>query len=271
MAKSDVGIDLIAFGIELQEKGAAQVGSSFTTDVSADAFLRSSPNAFLFGLLFTQGIPAERAWAGPWLLKERLGTLDPSYLACHSDEVRAAVQREPMLHRFKETLPKWIVAAAVRLVDCYGGNAARIWPNGDHVLDVTERLLEFEGIGRKKAVMAVEILQRHFGIEMVGRECGEVAYDVHVRRVFLRTGLAAEDSQEAIQAAAARVCPDAPATLDLAAWLIGRDWCRPRAPLCNECRLSASCLRVTSITPEGVGARKDYSAERKTKPESNLG
>ena len=61
--------------------------------------------------------------------------------------------------------------------------------------------------------MAAEILMRHFGVDLLGRECGQVAYDVHVRRVFLRSGLAEEDSPEAIEAAACRAYPDSPGTL----------------------------------------------------------
>ncbi len=127
-----------------------------------------------------------------------------------------------MLHRFKETLPRWISSAARRLIEEYQGDAERIWPPGTHVLEVTERLSEFDGIGRKKAVMAAEILTRHFGVELAGREHGQVAYDVQVRRVFLRSGLATEDTVEAIEAAAMRACPTAPGTLDLPAWLIGQ-------------------------------------------------
>ena len=93
--------------------------------------------------------------------------------------------------------------------------------------------------------MAVEILTRHFGVELLGRECGQVAYDVQVRRVFLRSGIVDVDSVEAIERAAAEACPEAPGTLDLAAWLVGRDWCRPKRPLCDECRLGAVCARRT--------------------------
>ena len=223
--------------------------------VDADSLLETDPNAFLLGVLFTQGIPAERAWLGPYELTRRLGSIEPRFLAEHAEDVRAAVQAPVMLHRFKETLPRWISSAGKRLAEEYGGDASRIWPPGDHVLAVTERLMAFDGIGRKKAVMAVEILTRHFGVELTGRECGQVAYDVQVRRVFLRSGLADEDSREAIEAAAARACPEAPGTLDLAAWLIGRDWCRPRSPKCDECRLGAVCARRVAIVPAGVGVR----------------
>ena len=251
----DVSRELTAFGRELEALGAAQAGGGFTGNPEADDLLEACPNAFLLGVLFTQGIPAERAWAGPIELQHRLGSIEPAFLAAHYEEVRCAVQAPPMLHRFKETLPRWISSAGRRLVADYGADASRIWPDGAHVLDVTERLSEFDGIGRKKAVMAVEILTRHFGVALEGRECGQVAYDVQARRVFLRSGLADEDTREAIEDAARRACPDAPGTLDLPAWLIGRDWCRPRSPLCDVCRLGSACPRRIERTPVGVGAR----------------
>ncbi len=256
MSSTDVARELIEYGRELEREGAAQVGDSFTGNEHADRLLRENPNAFLIGVLFTQGIPAERAWSGPWLLRERLGTLDVAWLAEHPAEVRAAVQQPPMLHRFKEVVPRWIVSAASRILSEWGGDASRVWAPGRHVIEVTEDLSAFDGIGRKKSVMAVEILQRHFGAELAGAECGQVAYDVQVRRVFLRSGLVDTDTRQAIEGAAARWCPASPGTLDLPAWLIGRQTCRPRAPRCDECRLAEVCPRRTWLTPEGVGSRR---------------
>ena len=250
-----VSAELLAFGLELEEQGAAQVGDSFTGSLEADKLLREDPNAFLLGVLFTQGIPAERAWAGPYLLKQRLGHLDVRRLAEEPESVVEALQRPPMLHRFKNNVPAWISSAARRLLEKYRGDASRIWVEGSHVLEVTERFSKFDGIGRKKAVMATEILSRHFGVELEGRECGQVAYDVHVRRVFLRSGLVEVDSAEAIEKAARAIAPDAPGTLDLAAWLIGREMCRPKVPLCDSCRLGEVCPRQTWISVEGVGVR----------------
>jgi endonuclease III len=103
--------------------------------------------------------------------------------------------------------------------------------------------------------MATEILVRHFAVDLAGRECGQVAYDVQVRRVFLRSGLVAVDSREAVEAAASAACPEAPGTLDLPSWLVGRDTCRPKRPLCDECRLGAVCPRLVAFDVEGVGAR----------------
>lgn len=257
MSRSDdVGAALLVYGQELDAAAAAQAGSGFSGLAEADALLASSANAFVLGVLFTQGIPAERAWAGPFLLGQRLGTLDLDYIAAHPAEVRAAIQLPPMLHRFKNTLPGWICSAAERLRDEWGGDASRMWPDGTSTAEAVKRLEAFEGIGRKKAVMAAGILARHFGVALAERRHGQVAYDVHVRRVFLRAGLAEHDSREAIEAAAAAINPDAPDMLDLAAWLIGREYCRPMAPLCDECRLAESCPRLTDRHVDGVGVRR---------------
>ncbi len=249
------GAALRAYGEELAVAGAAQSGGAFTNDEAADAFIKSNPAAFLIGVLFTQGIPAERAWAGPYLLSTRLGHFDLDRIASEPVAVSAAVATPPALHRFVKTLPAWIVAAAARVLDEYGGDATAIWRDGTELTAVVNRLKSFDGIGPKKAVMASEILVRHFGVRLTGIECGSVAYDVHVRRVFLRTGLADEDTLEAIEAAAARACPDAPGVLDLATWLVGREYCRPRDPLCEECRLGEVCLRRIERTVDGIGAR----------------
>ena len=251
-----VGAALKAYGEELERAGSAQVGGAFTDLARADELISHSAEAFLLGVLFTQGVPAERAWAGPYLLRERVGSLDLGVLASSPEAVAAAVAAPPALHRFVKTVPHWIVSAAQRVLGQYGGSARAIWADGTHVLEVTRRLMEFDGIGEKKAAMAVEILMRHFGVGLAGRECGNVAYDVQVRRVFLRTGLAAEDTPESLRAAARLICPASPGTLDLAAWLIGRETCRPRAPRCETCRLGTVCPRLTSVEVSGVGVRR---------------
>lgn len=247
--------ELLAYGRELATARAAQVGGAFTDIAGADALLKASPEAFLLGVLFTQGMAAERAWAGPYLLRERLGHLDLHRLASERSAVLEAVSRRPALHRFRVTVAGWVSDAAARLLDCWGGDASRIWSAGSTAVEVTERLSAFRGIGPKKAAMAVEILARHFGVPIAGLEDGTVAYDVHVRRVFLRAGLVDVDSREAIAAAARRACPEAPGTLDLPAWLVGRQWCHPARPDCDACRLGGVCPRLTSRTVEGVGAR----------------
>ncbi|MCE5191620.1 MAG: hypothetical protein LLG08_07675 [Actinomycetia bacterium] len=254
--RARVGAELARYAHELARMGTVQVGEAFTDDPAADAFVKRSAEAFLLGVLFTQGIAAERAWAAPYLLRERLGHFDLARIGSEPERVATAVAAPPALHRFVRTVPRWISSAARRLVSEYNGEAARIWPDGAHVIDVTERLLEFDGIGPKKAAMAVELLVRNRGVRLEGMECGSVAYDVHVRRVFLRSGLIDIDTLAEVRRAAAEASPGEPGLLDLPAWLIGRETCRPRRPACDECRLGRVCPRLIERTVSGVGVRR---------------
>lgn len=254
--RAEVAAELTRYALELAESSIVQVGDAFTNDVVADEFIKRSAEAFLIGMLFTQGMPAERAWAGPYRLSQRLGHFDLARMAAEPDRVMAAFAQPPALHRFVRTVPVWVSSAARRLIAEYGGDASAIWPDGMHVTEVTRRLLEFDGIGPKKATMAVELLVRHRGVSLEGMECGSVAYDVHVRRVFLRSGLVDIDTPATVRRAAAVACPEEPGLLDLPAWLIGRETCRPTRPDCDACRLGDVCPRLTNRSVSGVGARK---------------
>lgn len=254
-AREAVGRRLVEIGRRLATEGAAQVGERFTDHPEADALIRDSPDAFLIGVLFTQGIPAERAWAGPYLLRQRLGHLDLRRLAVERDAVAAAVAAAPALHRFKNTLGGWISDMAQRLVEDWGGSAANLWADRPSAAELRDRLEAFPGIGHKKAAMAVEILSRCFGASVCDPAGGTVAYDTQVRRVFLRSGLVDEDSVSEVERAAREASPAAPGTVDLPAWLIGRQWCRPRDPRCDECWLGESCPRHVDRSVEGVGVR----------------
>lgn len=67
--------------------------AEYTSDRSANRLLRADDNAFLFGVIFDQGIAYERAWRAPYLLKGRLGHLSMKRLAkLPIAEVRTAVR-----------------------------------------------------------------------------------------------------------------------------------------------------------------------------------
>jgi hypothetical protein len=59
--------------------------------------------------------------------------------------------------------------------------------------------------------MAVNILVRDYDLPISGSKEGiAVSYDVHVRRVFLRTGLARNDTEDEIVGTARELNPDYP-------------------------------------------------------------
>ncbi len=210
-------------------------------DPEADAFLRSDPFAFLVAVVLCQGITAERAWSSPWLLRQRLGHLDPARMVAEPEAVRAAITQPPCIHRYVVNTPRWVVSAAQNVLDIYGGDAAAIWDDEPTATELSRRLQAFDGIGQKKAAMAVEILSRDLGVGVREFTGSDVAYDVHVRRVFLRAGLAEADEREHMVEQARLAHPERPGALDLPAWDVGRRWCRPRDPDCPSCPLTGAC------------------------------
>jgi uncharacterized HhH-GPD family protein len=225
----------------------------FTPSKEANELLRTSDFAFLIGVLFDQGIPAERAWLAPFLLRQRLGHLDPARIAGDEAAVLAAIQSPPKLHRYIEKVPRWLVLAARRVMTEYGGDAGAIWSDHPAADELQRRFDAFTGIGQKKAAMAVEILERDLGVPIKDMDRSDIAYDVHLRRVFLRTRLADRDDRDHMIAVARELHPARPGALDLPSWLIGRGWCHPGIPVCVSCPLTMVCpkdieraARVTS-------------------------
>jgi uncharacterized HhH-GPD family protein len=228
--------------------------TEFTPNPEANALLYDDPFAFLLAVIFDQGIVAERAWAAPYELKRRLGHLDPYQIAHEPDAVSIAVATPPKLQRFVNTVPRWVVAAARIVTDHYAGEARRIWADRPSAATLMARLDAFPGIGQKKSAMAVEMLVRDLGVAVADLHQSDIAFDVHVRRVMLRTGLAERDDQQHMVDVARAVHPDRPGELDLPMWLIGRSWCRPGVPLCAECPLFGVCPRLISQAGAVAGA-----------------
>jgi uncharacterized HhH-GPD family protein len=223
-----------------------------TEDSAADRFVHEHPLAFLLAVVMDQGVPYQRAWRAPLELHRRLGHLDPARMVADPAAVAEAVRRPPALHRFVNVVPRWIVSACRRVLEDYGGDAAAIWAGAPQADVLLRRLLAFDGIGQKKAAMSVMLLWRSVGVEVTHMERSDVAVDVHVRRVFLRSGLVESDDPVSIILAARELWPDLPAALDSPAWSVGITWCRPTAPECSACRLSDVCPRYID-RGRGVG------------------
>jgi uncharacterized HhH-GPD family protein len=219
-----------------------QIESAFPSRRPAGVpdYSREDPFAFLIAILLDQSVPAERAWAAPAVLRDRLGTLAPAALVADPAKLQSAMTIVPMPHRFPRRVSGWILSAAERVLGLYGGNASNLWSDRPTASDLMSRLEAFDGIGQKKAAMAVEILAAD-GWEIGELNGSDVAYDIHVRRVFMRANLVENDTLVDITEAARRLHPERPGALDLPAWSIGRKWCRPIRPNCAACPIVWAC------------------------------
>jgi len=223
-------------------------------------FTYKCPFAFLLGVIFDQGITAEKAWDAPEILKKRLGTLDPVKIEkMNLRKIRKAIKGErkgEALHRYINKMARWIKDAARIVSNEYSGNAKNIWEEAYTAREVMARLEEFPGISQKKATMATRILEDIHKLDLSYWKDVDVSYDIHVRRVLWRTGIATNDSYEEVINAARALNPSYPGELDEPAWVIGREWCDSRHPICDEdneynpCPLSKVCPRFTRRKPD---------------------
>jgi uncharacterized HhH-GPD family protein len=218
--------------------------TQFTPHEPANAFIHENPFAFLVAVIGDQGIAAERAWALPYWLAHRLGHLDPKRCADEPEAVRTAFAQPPKLHRFVNDVAAWISRAGEIVATQYGGNAQHLWSDKPSAAELRLRFDEFAGVGQKKAAMAVEILERDLHVPLTNLAGSDIAYDIHVRRVFLRTGLAVRDEVHHMVDVARTLYPARPGALDNPAWDVGRRWCHRSSPNCSSCPILNACPRL---------------------------
>ena len=230
---------LLEFGKELKNEPPKYL---FTPDKEADKLILEDPNAFLFAVIFDQGIGTEKAWAAPYELKKRIGHLDVTIIANLSeDDIGSYLRQKPKLHRFWPTMARRLKRACQLIVKKYNDNAKNIWADEPDARALYDRLMEFDGIGQKKSSMTVNILYRDLGVKIKNESGIDVSYDVMVRRIFLRTGLVKKDTLENVINTARQLHPSYPGELDYPAWYIGREWCLPKHPQCQKCPLKTVC------------------------------
>lgn len=245
---------LLAFGDELDAIEASRVSTVLTTNEPANRLLVDDPWGFLCGVICDYQMPADRAWATPYNLAQRLGGFDVGLIAAEPERVHAAFLGPPAIHRFPTQTTGFVVDGARRVIEHYGGDAANVWNDVPTARELQDRLVAFRGISQKKAAMAVEILYAQFGVEIAEMQGSDIAYDVHVRRVMLRTGLADRDQVAHMVERARHHHPERPGALDLPMWEIGRTWCRRREPACELCVLTDVCPKYVSRGTPVTGA-----------------
>jgi uncharacterized HhH-GPD family protein len=222
-------------------------------DVDLDflPFIKESPNAYLLGVIYNQGMSADHTWTIPEKLMSRLGHFDIYKIAETDIEVLEEVfGTTPALHRYKNTMASHTKRAAQLLVSKYGGNAQNIWNDKPDVETLYARLNEFKGMGPKKINMTIRALALFYGVDLANPEKIDLPVDIHVRRVLMRTGIVDEDSTPQMVLAARKLNPSLPAELDLPLWLIGRRWCHATDPNCAECPIRDVCRQLTNRSVE---------------------
>jgi uncharacterized HhH-GPD family protein len=136
----------------------------------ADALLAEDPLALLIGMLLDQQIPLEKAFAGPYVLKERLGgRLDVAQIAGYEPEAFAALcSVPPAIHRFPKAMAERVQKLCRIVVDEYAGDAGAVWGAAKDGQDLLKRLAALPGFGKQKAQIFLALLGKQRGVQVKG-------------------------------------------------------------------------------------------------------
>jgi uncharacterized HhH-GPD family protein len=144
----------------------------FTGDAEADKYLVDDPLALLIGLVLDQQVPLEKAFAGPWILRQRLGSeLDAAAIAAMDpDQLAALFVERPALHRFPGSMAARVQELCRILAEQYGGNAATVWTTAPTGEELFKRIKALPGFGEHKARIFVALLAKQLGVRPEGWE-----------------------------------------------------------------------------------------------------
>jgi len=159
----------------------------------ADRLLSADPLALLLGMLYDQQFPMERAFAGPYVLAQRLGltALDAAALAALDfDTLVGAMSATPVVHRYPKAMAERTQAVCRILVSSYEGSAAALWETADSGAELFRRLNALPGFGKQKAQIFTALLGKQLGVRPPGWEAaaGPYAEDGSFRSVADVTG-----------------------------------------------------------------------------------
>ncbi len=143
----------------------------WTDDPEANRLLETDPLALLIGLVLDQQVKMEKAFSGPYVLKQRLGHLDVHKIAAMDpDELIAVFRERPALHRFPGSMAKRVQALCHAIVTEYGGDAAAVWQHARDGDDLAARIKKLPGFGDMKVKILVSILAKKFDVRPNGWE-----------------------------------------------------------------------------------------------------
>ncbi len=135
----------------------------FTDSDEANELIATDPMALLVGFALDQQVTVQKAFSGPLVIKERLGTLDPAALA--SADLEPVFRERPAVHRFPGSMAKRVHELAAYVRDTYDGDAARVWTDAADGNGLRANLAALPGFGEMKVKSLGAVLANRFGVK----------------------------------------------------------------------------------------------------------
>jgi uncharacterized HhH-GPD family protein len=135
----------------------------FTDSDEANALIAQDPLALLIGFVLDQQVSVQKAFAGPFVLRERLGALDAATVA--GADLDAVFRERPAIHRFPGAMATRVHDLAVHVLDRYEGDAARVWTDAADADELRANLAALPGFGEMKIKALGAVLAKRFGVQ----------------------------------------------------------------------------------------------------------
>jgi uncharacterized HhH-GPD family protein len=135
----------------------------FTDSDEANELIAQEPMALLVGFALDQQVTVQKAFEGPLVLKERLGSIDAEALA--GVDLEPVFRQKPALHRYPGNMAKRVHELAAHVLDSYDGDAARVWADAADAGELRANIAGLPGFGEMKVKALGSVLAKRFGVE----------------------------------------------------------------------------------------------------------
>jgi len=134
----------------------------FTESDEANELIATDPMALLIGFALDQQVSVQKAFSGPLVLRERLGSLDPAALA--AADLETIFREKPAIHRFPGAMAKRVHDLAEHVGEVYGGEAARVWTDAPDAAALRANIAGLPGFGEMKIKALGAVLAKRYGL-----------------------------------------------------------------------------------------------------------
>ena len=135
----------------------------FTDSDEANALIATDPMALLIGFALDQQVPVQKAFLGPLLIRERVGSLAPDALL--EADLDAIFRTKPAVHRFPGAMAGRVRELALHVRDELGGHAERVWTEAADSDQLRANLAALPGFGEMKVKALGAVLAKRFGVK----------------------------------------------------------------------------------------------------------
>jgi uncharacterized HhH-GPD family protein len=136
----------------------------FTESDEANELLARDPLALLIGFVLDQQVTVQKAFSGPLVIRERVGTLDAARLA--ATDLEPVFRERPAVHRFPGSMAKRVRDVCAHVAERYDGDAARVWTDATSASELKANIAALPGFGEMKVKALSAVLAKRFGVEL---------------------------------------------------------------------------------------------------------